>query len=64
MRELFSEHTFRLQLCQICRDNPDLKVLKVDWDENKDIAKPLGVRVRHLCPTYLKNFATSIRKGQ
>lgn len=40
----------RLQLCQICRDNPDLKVLKVDWDENKDIAKPLGVRVRSLPP--------------
>lgn len=35
----------RVQLCQICRDNPDIKVLKIDWDENKDIAKTLGVKV-------------------
>lgn len=34
-----------LQLCQLCTDNPDITILKVDWDQNKQIAKPLGVKV-------------------
>jgi len=33
------------KLCQICKENPDIKLLKVDWDDNKDISKTLGVRV-------------------
>lgn len=34
-----------LQLCQLCTDNEDITILKVDWDQNKQIAKPLGVKV-------------------
>lgn len=35
-----------LQLCSICEDNDDIVLLKVDWDQNKPIARPLGVKVR------------------
>lgn len=58
------------KLCQICRDNPDLKVLKVDWDENKDIAKPLGVRVLPYFQMYrgaegkVAEFSCSVAKVQ
>lgn len=34
------------QLCQLCNDNPDILLLKVDFDENRDIVKPLAIRVR------------------
>lgn len=39
-----------LQLCQICADNPDMILLKVDYDENRDIVKPLGIKV---CSCYI-----------
>lgn len=35
-----------VQLCSICEDNDDIVLLKVDWDQNKPIARPLGVKVR------------------
>ena len=34
------------QLAQLCNDNPDILLLKVDFDENRDIVKPLAIRVR------------------
>lgn len=34
-----------MQLCQLCTDNEDILVLKVDWDQNKPIARALGVKV-------------------
>ena len=34
------------QLCQLCNENPDILLLKVDFDENRDIVKPLAIRVR------------------
>ena len=36
-----------MQLCSICEDNDDIVLLKVDWDQNKPIARPLGVKVRN-----------------
>ncbi len=36
-----------VQLCSICEDNDDIVLLKVDWDQNKPIARPLGVKVRN-----------------
>jgi hypothetical protein len=33
-------------LCQLCNENPDILLLKVDFDENRDIVKPLSIRVR------------------
>ena len=33
------------QLCQLCSENSDILVLKVDFDENRDIVKPLAIRV-------------------
>ncbi|KAK9817765.1 hypothetical protein WJX72_001869 [[Myrmecia] bisecta] len=33
------------KLCQLCNDNPDILVLKVDWDANKQICKALSVKV-------------------
>ena len=34
-----------MQLCQMCAENDDIVLLKVDWDQNKAIARPLGVKV-------------------
>lgn len=34
-----------MQLCQMCAENEDIVLLKVDWDQNKPIARPLGVKV-------------------
>lgn len=34
-----------MQLCQIAAENPDILVLKVDFDENRDIVKPLAIKV-------------------
>ena len=36
---------FLVQLCQICTENPDIVLLKVDFDENRDTVKPLGIKV-------------------
>lgn len=33
------------QLVQMAKDNPDILFLKVDWDENKPVAKALSVKV-------------------
>lgn len=58
------------KLCQICRDNPDIKLLKIDWDENKDIAKTLGVRVLPFFQLYrgaegrVAEFSCSVSKIQ
>lgn len=35
-----------LQLCQMASDNPDIVLMKVDFDENRDIVKPLAIKVR------------------
>lgn len=29
----------------MCAENEDIVLLKVDWDQNKPIARPLGVKV-------------------
>ena len=34
-----------VQLCQMCAENEDIVLLKVDWDQNKPVARPLGVKV-------------------
>ena len=39
-----------VQLCQMAKDNPDIVVLKVDFDENRDIVKPLAIKVGHSAP--------------
>ena len=31
----------------MAKDNPDIVVLKVDFDENRDIVKPLAIKVGH-----------------
>lgn len=36
-----------VQLCQMAQDNPDIVVLKIDFDENRDVVKPLAIKVRH-----------------
>ena len=36
-----------VQLCQMAKDNPDIVVLKIDFDENRDVVKPLAIKVRH-----------------
>ena len=39
----------------MCAENEDIVLLKVDWDQNKPIARPLGVKVTlhmlflHMC---------------
>ncbi len=43
------ETLFVTQLCQICTENPDIVLLKVDFDENRDTVKPLGIKVGLLC---------------
>lgn len=30
----------------MCAENDDIVLLKVDWDQNKPIARPLGVKVK------------------
>ena len=41
----------RAQLAQLCNENPDIIMLKVDFDENRDIVKPLAIKVRkHASP--------------
>ncbi len=37
-------------MCQLCNDNPDILLLKVDFDENRDIVKPLSIRARPAPP--------------
>ena len=37
-----------LQLCQMGNDNPDIVILKVDFDENRDVVKPLAIKVRNI----------------
>jgi len=32
------------KLNQICRDNPDMLVLKVDWDDNPELCQVMGVK--------------------
>ena len=34
-----------VQVCQIAAENPDIMVLKVEFDSNKDIVKPLAIKV-------------------
>ena len=34
-----------VQLCQMCQEHDDIVLLKVDWDQNKAIARPLAVKV-------------------
>ena len=34
-----------MQLCSLCEEHDDIVLLKVDWDQNKPIARPLGVKV-------------------
>lgn len=36
-----------VQLCQMGNDNPDIVILKVDFDENRDVVKPLAIKVRN-----------------
>ena len=36
----------RPQLSQMCNENPDIVMLKVDFDENRDVVKPLAIKVR------------------
>lgn len=43
---------FVVQLCQICTENPDIVLLKVDFDENRDTVKPLGIKVGLLFAVY------------
>ncbi len=38
-------HLSSLQLCQMAADSPDIVVMKVDFDENRDIVKPLAIKV-------------------
>ncbi|KAK9906881.1 hypothetical protein WJX75_009666 [Coccomyxa subellipsoidea] len=33
------------KLCQMCVENPDILLLKVDFDENREVVKPLGIKV-------------------
>ncbi|CAK0751164.1 hypothetical protein CVIRNUC_002047 [Coccomyxa viridis] len=33
------------KLCQMAQDNPDIVVLKIDFDENRDVVKPLAIKV-------------------
>ena len=35
-----------MQLCSIAEDNPEILLLKIDWDENREICKALGIKVR------------------
>ena len=42
-----ADDCFAVQLCQMAKDNPDIVVLKVDFDENRDIVKPLAIKVGH-----------------
>ena len=39
----------RMQLCQMGNDNSDIIILKVDFDENRDVAKPLAIKVCSPC---------------
>ena len=44
-----------MQLCQMCAENEDIVLLKVDWDQNKAIARPLGVKVTpRFCSPYMR----------
>ncbi|KAL3136885.1 hypothetical protein ABBQ32_006497 [Trebouxia sp. C0010 RCD-2024] len=58
------------KLCQICTENEDIVVLKVDWDQNKPIARPLGVKVLPFFMFYrgadglLTSFSASVSKVQ
>ncbi|KAK9866269.1 hypothetical protein WJX84_009154 [Apatococcus fuscideae] len=33
------------KLCSIAEDNPEILLLKIDWDENREICKALGIKV-------------------
>jgi len=34
------------KLCQLCVQNPHVVAVKLNWEENKPMAKTLGVKVR------------------
>ena len=40
----------------MCADNEDIMLLKVDWDQNKPIARPLGVKVSQKLAVILMLF--------
>lgn len=32
------------QVCQLCGNDPNVLVIKIDWDENKEICKALDIK--------------------
>lgn len=58
------------KLCSLCEDNDDVVLLKIDWDQNKPIARPLGVKVLPFFMFYrgadglLTSFSASVSKVQ
>lgn len=38
----------------MCVENPDILLLKVDFDENREVVKPLGIKVRCYFPHLAK----------
>ncbi|KAK9845368.1 hypothetical protein WJX81_004717 [Elliptochloris bilobata] len=58
------------KLCQLCNDNPDILLLKVDFDENRDIVKALAIRVLPFFHLYrgangkVAEFSASVSKIQ
>eukprot|EP00891_Asterochloris_glomerata_P001343 jgi/Astpho2/1343/gw1.00024.39.1_t len=58
------------KLCKLCDENPDIRVLKVDWDANKSIAKALNIKVLPYFHFYrgsdglLAAFSASVSKVQ
>ena len=37
----------------MCNDNPEILLFKVDFDENRDVVKPLAIKVRGCMHAYL-----------
>lgn len=58
------------KLCSLCEEHDDLVLLKVDWDQNKPIARPLGVKVLPFFMFFrgadgqLASFSASVSKVQ
>eukprot|EP01023_Acetabularia_acetabulum_P015874 TRINITY_DN17797_c0_g2_i2.p1 TRINITY_DN17797_c0_g2~~TRINITY_DN17797_c0_g2_i2.p1 ORF type:complete len:246 (+),score=33.63 TRINITY_DN17797_c0_g2_i2:222-959(+) len=58
------------KLTKLCKENPDIILVKVNWEKNREIAKPLGVKVLPYFQFYygpqgkIAQFSASVSKIQ
>ena len=53
-----------MQLCQMCQEHDDIVLLKVDWDQNTAIARPLAVKVSLISAHFLQMASVHVISQQ